>query len=89
MHISNKKPKGWVSIKEILSERYSPLILQKLNNFMCNISEIIFSTIFRTYVDDLKGRMLKLEKEVEQLENSLLLTNFTHNESNHNQSKQL
>lgn len=56
---------------------------------MCNISEIIFGTIFGTYVDDLKGRMLKLEKEVEQLENSLLLTNFTHNESNHNQSKQL
>lgn len=41
MHISNKKPKGWVSIKEILSERYSPLILQKLNNFMATIiSEI-------------------------------------------------
>ena len=89
MYTSNKKQKGWVSIKEILSERYSPLILQKLNNFMCNISEIIFGTIFRTYVDDLKGRMLKLEKEVEQLENSLLLTNFTHNESNYNQSKQL
>lgn len=47
MYILNKKQKGWVSIKEILSERYLPLTLHNMDQTITKVNncDIVYYTV--------------------------------------------
>lgn len=47
MYTSNKKQKGWVSIKEILSERYLPLTLHNMDQTITKVNncDIVYYTV--------------------------------------------